>query len=80
MTIITIEEMQKNLRDVLDKVQAGETLVVYEDSRPVAEIKAVSPETPRELRPFGLCAGLFTVPDDFDEALPEDLLETFEGR
>jgi hypothetical protein len=31
------------------------------------------------LRPFGLCAGEFTVPEDFDAPLPEDILKTFEG-
>jgi hypothetical protein len=25
------------------------------------------------LRPFGVCAGEFTVPDDFDVPLPEDI-------
>lgn len=33
-----------------------------------------------ELRPFGLCAGEFVVPDDFDEPLPQDVLELFESR
>ena len=28
----------------------------------------------KPLRPFGLCAGEFTVPDDFDDSLPEDKL------
>jgi hypothetical protein len=31
------------------------------------------------LRPYGLCRGEFTVPDDFDEALPDDLMLEFEG-
>lgn len=30
-------------------------------------------------RPFGLCAGEFTVPDDFDEPLPESILSDFDG-
>ena len=30
-------------------------------------------------RPFGLCAGEFTVPDDFDDPLPEQVLREFEG-
>lgn len=30
-----------------------------------------------KLRPFGLCAGEFTVPDDFDDPLPEDILDLF---
>lgn len=31
-------------------------------------------------RPFGLCAGEFIVPDDFDDPLPEDILQDFEGK
>ncbi|WP_009631744.1 type II toxin-antitoxin system Phd/YefM family antitoxin [Synechocystis sp. PCC 7509] len=34
----------------------------------------------KQLRPYGLCAGEFTVPDDFDAPLPEDLLSAFEGK
>lgn len=34
----------------------------------------------RQLRPYGLCEGEFTVPDDFDDPLPEDILKTFEGK
>ncbi|MCC3409370.1 MAG: DUF2281 domain-containing protein [Microcoleus sp. PH2017_10_PVI_O_A] len=34
----------------------------------------------KELRPFGLCAGEFTVPPDFNEPLPEEILRDFEGN
>lgn len=30
-------------------------------------------------RPFGLCAGEFTVPDEFDDPLPEDIINLFTG-
>jgi len=29
-------------------------------------------------RPFGLCKGEFTVPDDFNESLPDEILDLFE--
>ena len=32
------------------------------------------------LGPFGLCAGEFVVPDDYDAPLPESIIEEFEGR
>lgn len=32
------------------------------------------------LRPVGLCAGEFSVPDDFDVPLPEDVIREFEGE
>ena len=34
----------------------------------------------RPLRPVGLCEGEFTVPDDFDDPLPEEVIRGFEGR
>lgn len=34
----------------------------------------------KQLRPFGLCAGEFVVPNDFDAPLPEEILSAFEGR
>lgn len=30
-------------------------------------------------RPIGLARGQFTVPDDFNAPLPEDVIRTFEG-
>ena len=31
-------------------------------------------------RPIGLAKGQFTVPDDFNAALPEEVLQAFEGK
>ena len=74
MSTISIHEMQRDPLGWLRRVEAGETLVVLRDERPVAEIKPV-PAPAVEPRPFGLCAGEFTVPADFDEPLPESVLK-----
>jgi antitoxin (DNA-binding transcriptional repressor) of toxin-antitoxin stability system len=79
MTIISIEEIQRDLRGYLRRVAAGETLVVLESNKPLAEIKPIV-SSPHEPRPFGLCAGEFVVPDDFDAPLPSDVLDLFEGQ
>jgi hypothetical protein len=34
----------------------------------------------KQLRPFGLCTGEFVVADDFNEPLPEEILNQFEGE
>jgi hypothetical protein len=36
-------------------------------------------ETQKQLRPFALCAGEFTVPPDFNDPLPDDILRNFES-
>ena len=70
MTEVRVEDIQRDLLGYLRKVEAGETLVILRADQPVAEIKPVG----RSPRPYGLCAGEFTVPDDFDAPLPEDVL------
>lgn len=41
----------------------------------------VEEKTPtQKLRPFSLCAGEFSVPKNFDDPLPESIIETFEGK
>ena len=41
--------------------------------------KYVFPDTGKKLRPFGLAAGQFTVPDDFDTMCAEEIRREFEG-
>ena len=76
---VSIDEMKQHLPIYLQRVEAGETLVIVRAGRPIAEIKpVVSPS--KRLRPFGLCARKFTVPDDFDEPLPENIIQGFEEK
>jgi antitoxin (DNA-binding transcriptional repressor) of toxin-antitoxin stability system len=79
MTQIRVEEVERDPRGYLRRVEAGETLLIVRAGKPIAEVRPVEPER-AGLRPFGLCAGEFTVPDDFDAPLPEELLREFEGR
>jgi TIR domain len=39
-----------------------------------------APDAASSRRPFGLCAGEFIVPDDFDAPLPDEVLADFEER
>lgn len=79
MITISVNDMQRDPLGYLRRVEAGETLVVLRGERPVAEIKPLAPLA-RQPRPFGLCAKQFTVPDDFDQALPGEILKDFEGK
>src|SRR5438046_2373319 len=66
---INIDEIQRDLLYYLRRVQAGETLIITQADKPLAEIKPVSAEVRRpeqHLRPCGLARGEFVVPDDFD--------------
>jgi antitoxin (DNA-binding transcriptional repressor) of toxin-antitoxin stability system len=79
MSTVSIEEIQRDVLGYIHRVAAGETLVVLELDQPVAEIKPIV-HARSEPRPYGLCAGEFSTPDDFDAPLPDDILDAFEGR
>lgn len=78
MLNVTIDDIQRDPLKYLQQVEQGETLVILRSDQPIAEVRPIV--KPKQLRPFGLCAGEFTVPDDFDDPLPEDLLSAFEGK
>ena len=78
MTAVNLADVQQDLLSYLHRVEAGETLVILRENRPVAELRPPSRAT-ESSRPFGLCAGEFEVPDDFDAPLPEEVLRDFEG-
>lgn len=78
MSTISPEELAKNSSNLLDRVQAGEHLVVIREGRPVAELRPVAAPLLTS-RPYGLAAGAFTVPENFDSPLPDELLGEFEA-
>ena len=79
MNTISLEDLERDPAGLLDRVEAGERLVVAREGRLVAELRPLA-STLRRLRPYGLAAGSFTVPADFDATLPDDLLRVFETR
>jgi antitoxin (DNA-binding transcriptional repressor) of toxin-antitoxin stability system len=78
MSTISVEDLQRDVLAFLRRVEAGESFLVVSGEQPLAEVRPV-PAPATQPRPFGLCAGRFTVPPDFDRPLPEEILKEFEG-
>jgi antitoxin (DNA-binding transcriptional repressor) of toxin-antitoxin stability system len=77
MTNISPEEMASDPAALLDRVEAGEWVLVVRGGCAVAELRPI-PQPQSSLRPFGLAAGAFSVSDDFDPPLPDSLLQDFQ--
>jgi prevent-host-death family protein len=78
MIRINIHEAKAHLSRYLERVAAGETIVVCKRNRPVAEIRPI-PARRTTPRPIGLAHGRFAVPRSFFEPLPESELGAWEG-
>ncbi|MGK7920110.1 MAG: type II toxin-antitoxin system Phd/YefM family antitoxin [Trichodesmium sp.] len=82
MLNVTIDKIKSDPLKYLRLVEEGETIVIIRAEEALAEPSGsyIAEISSKKLRPFGLCAGEFTVPDDFDAPLPEDMLKAFEGK
>jgi prevent-host-death family protein len=76
MTKVNVHEAKTHLSKILDRVLAGEEIIIAKAGKPVARL--VPLEAERKPRVPGTYAGRIRIADDFDAPLPEDLLEGFE--
>ncbi|MEB3885943.1 type II toxin-antitoxin system Phd/YefM family antitoxin [Lyngbya sp. CCY1209] len=80
MISLNIDDIQKNWSGFIKLIEEGNTLIITQADRPIAEIKPISTSTPqKKRRPIGLCEGEFIVPDDFNDPLPEEIIDLFDN-
>lgn len=78
MTInITVEEATTSLLDLLDKVSKGEEVSILKDGQQIARLLPALPTLPPRIP--GTAAGMIKIMPDFDDPLPDDILEAFEA-
>lgn len=80
MMKVTLAKAKAGLSALLDRVEAGETVAITRYHRVVAEVRPARPPKRGAKRPAGLGRGKFKVPRDFNAPLPDDVLDSFEGR
>ncbi|MFI5201504.1 MAG: type II toxin-antitoxin system Phd/YefM family antitoxin [Candidatus Kapaibacterium sp.] len=76
MTRIATEAIRPIWEKFFHAVDEGVSVLLTKNDVPIAEIRPVDPNG-RKLRPRGLAAGEFELPDDFDDPLPEDIIKLF---
>ena len=76
MTItVNIHAAKTQLSRLLEQVEEGEEIVIARAGKPIARIVPLVPTRPK--RRLGLLEGQYTVADNIDDPLPDDLLEEF---
>ncbi len=72
-------EKLKLIRILVEDLDTAEDILPLEPFRNQNLLNSIA-HSHKQSRPFGLCAGEFIVPEDFDAPLPEDILSAFEGK
>lgn len=78
MEQVNIHQAKTHLSHLLNRAIAGEDIVIAKAGKPMVRLVPVA--EPVEDRVLGIDEGLFVVPDDFNDPLPDEILAAFEGE
>ena len=77
MPITSISEAMEQLSALIERVLAGDEIIIGKAGKPVAKLVPVTSGGGRTL---GIDEGRFEVPADFDAPLPDDVIRAFESE
>ena len=75
---VNVHEAKTQFSKLLARVERGHEVLISRAGKPVARLVPHQTKPPRPV--FGADRGRLVVPDDFDQPLPDEVLEAFEGR
>jgi prevent-host-death family protein len=78
VTQVNVHEAKTHLSRLLERVEAGEEVVIARAGKPVAKLVPIA-SSPVKRTP-GAWRGRVVIADDFDDPLPDDIQAAFEGR
>lgn len=76
VTKLNVHEAKTHLSRYLEQVAAGETILLCRRNQVIAEIRPVRTER-KKPRPAGLAKGQFSIPPEFFDPLPDEILSYF---
>ncbi len=77
MKQVNIHQAKTHLSRLIERVRAGEEVVIAKGGEPVARLVPFPRRQPRRL---GTLKGRIWVAPDFNAPLPQDVVAAFEGR
>ena len=77
MISVNVHEAKTRLSRLLERVAAGEEILISKAGKPMAKLTPLS--KPQINRVLGLDKGVIKIPEEFGAPLPDDLLQLFES-
>jgi prevent-host-death family protein len=75
---VNIHQTKTNLSKLLQRMAAGEEIIIAKAGVPIAKLVPILAESPK--RQLGLYRGEIWIAPDFDAPLPDDVLAGFYGE
>jgi prevent-host-death family protein len=78
--IVNIHATKTHFSRLVDEAASGEEIIIAKAGKPVARLVPLAPPGQHLKRRLGILAGIAVIPPDFDIPLPDDVIDSFEGR
>ena len=77
MGYVSIKSFSKNLKKYIEKAKKGENITIYDEDQLLVIKRIKQKGKGKGSRPYGKCEGEFTIPDNFNEEIPDEWLNEF---
>jgi len=78
MHTVNIHDAKTHFSKLVESAMNGEETIIAKSGKPVAKLIPIFKEKPK--RRLGVLKGKIKIANDFDALLPDDILDSFEGR
>jgi prevent-host-death family protein len=75
---VNLYEAKTNLSRLVERAAKGEEIIIAKAGRPLARLVPLAAH--RGPRPLGMYRGEIQIGDDFDDPLPAEIQDAFEGK
>mgnify|MGYP000452733613 CR=1 FL=1 len=75
---VSIHEAKTHLSRLIKEVEAGREIIITRNGKSVASLGSFAPKKRRTVGDFAKLSHKFSLPDDFDDPLPDAWFETDE--
>jgi prevent-host-death family protein len=80
MNIVNIHEAKTNLSKLVEKAAQGESFVIAKAGKPMVKVIALDTPTGKKIRRLDFMKDQFSVPDDFDTMMSDEIEHMFYGE
>jgi prevent-host-death family protein len=81
MRQVNTHEAKTHLSALLERTRSGESFIIAKAGRPVALVSPYGESsTERSPKRTGFLKGAFTIPEDFDTMMQDEIVAMFEGE
>jgi prevent-host-death family protein len=80
VNIINIHEAKTHLSKLVEEAAKGEPFIIAKAGKPMVKVVALDAPTGKKIRRLDFMKGQFSVPDDFDTMMRDEIEKMFYGE